>query len=971
MTKRSIALRWAAVLTVVIAGLCVLPYVHVKDDALDLLPGDAVKQDIRLLQRMGLVDRLFITLQRPVTMEASRFQQAVSRFAEELRKSGRCRFVLARLPVDSDRQLFSTLHASLPLLLDQQDLQRVRERIEPAALAKSMEQLFSMLNSPAGIAMKQRIQQDPLGLTTLVLQKLEYLRSEFSMRLQDGFFVSEDGHSYLLLAESKGSLTASDTADELAALLRSIADDTLPSDSSMRIIGSLPHTQANSRIIKNDLRWLVPTASILLVALLGFTLRNIRALVVFAIPFLAASPAIALASLYHSQLSRLALGFGVVLLGIGVDFSVHLYLALRWEKGTPAEILARMRRPILFASLTTVGVFMVLLFSQVSSHRQMALLALSGIVLAVLFAWLLIPTIAGTAEGKDVTWRGIKWAKPGGRKSVPLIILWLMLMVAGLLAWPQLRYNGDLRVLDVQDEKVVGDEKIFKATWGEKGEQAFVLAQADTMTELLDQNFRVYERLVQHGATSFQSFAPILPGPEAQGKNLAGWQNFWQTHMDEFRQSFSEAALARGFSDTAFQPFFSWLEKTPQTLEPEQLLDGALRPLLMSLLKIPGTSVSDDRYLALTTVKISQKSEPLLKSLGEQADAITVLSNSSWKATVERQLRHDIVSLSLIAGLVIIILVGIQFRNPVQIVAVLAPVLAALAAMSLFCFFSGSSLNTMHLIMGIMVIGLSVDYGIFIVCSVLGEQSRVSFQAVSICAASSLIGFGVLAFGHHPALHSLGVTVLVGIGVAWPTAVWISPAILDIFSFWKKGLIAVVVLLGLGGCASVPVPTISFTSARILPDEGLLKMQISSWGKERFNGLLGIQQESTMLSFVILDPSGLTLAQARVDMENGGNIIFSSGVLKDSSLVPFLATALRRLQQVLPKGSACLDDGMRRLCREDADMQGMRESFGPLTIWRSRIKQTTTSENVYYYTQPWLGLELTVTSVEGKDDVEK
>jgi uncharacterized protein len=80
--------------------------------------------------------------------------------------------------------------------------------------------------------------------------------------------------------------------------------------------------------------------------------------------------------------------------------------------------------------------------------------------------------------------------------------------------------------------------------------------------------------------------------------------------------------------------------------------------------------------------------------------------------------------------------------------------------------------------MSIMVIGLSVDYGIFIVCSKLEGHSDISFFAVSICAASSLIGFGVLAFAQHPALHSLGVTVLVGIGAAWPTAMLVSPVIL-------------------------------------------------------------------------------------------------------------------------------------------------------------------------------------------------
>jgi len=49
---------------------------------------------------------------------------------------------------------------------------------------------------------------------------------------------------------------------------------------------------------------------------------------------------------------------------------------------------------------------------------------------------------------------------------------------------------------------------------------------------------------------------------------------------------------------------------------------------------------------------------------------------------------------------------------------------------------------------------------------------------VSMCAVSTLSGFGVLTLAEHPALHTLGATVLVGIGAAWPTALWVTPAIL-------------------------------------------------------------------------------------------------------------------------------------------------------------------------------------------------
>jgi predicted exporter len=99
-----------------------------------------------------------------------------------------------------------------------------------------------MLNSPTGIALKKQVQLDPLGLTTLALEKLNHLRSEHSMRIEDGFFMSRDGRSCLLVAESRDSLTNSQTALTVQKLLHAAYAESLAAGVQARIIGSLPHT---------------------------------------------------------------------------------------------------------------------------------------------------------------------------------------------------------------------------------------------------------------------------------------------------------------------------------------------------------------------------------------------------------------------------------------------------------------------------------------------------------------------------------------------------------------------------------------------------------------------------------------------------------------------------------------------------------------------------------------------------------
>lgn len=778
MRAGAVLWRWGVAGLIVLLGLLAIGDLRLKEDAVDLLPGEAVRGDIRQLQRLGLVDRVFITLSVSENAGDPRqvkkaLEESAAGLGAAMSESGHFSYVLARLPAGYENALFLSLQRSLPALLDHQDRRRLLEMTTPAGIEAGLAKAFALLNGPGSMAMKRQVQQDPLAFTSLVLNKLNHLRADFALRLEDGFFLSRDGRSCLVAAESRRPLTNLQNALELQGFFDNVRRQ-LPPGVEMRLIGSLPHTLANSTKVKHDLQVLLPIASVLLLLLLLLTLRSLRALAVFVVPFLAAPPAIALTRMIHGELTGLALGFGIVLLGIAVDFSVHLYLALEKGAGEPRQVYKEVAKPMAFAATTTLAVFVVLLFSEVASHRQMALLALFGVIIAFALTWLVIPTVAvakKTPAGAGHWWPG---RRLGTWPRLPLLGTWVLLLVAGAMSWPHLRYNGDLRSLDVPDAGVIADERHFAATWGGGGEQAFVVAEGKDLAEALDGNSRVAAFLKEKHFSSYQSFAPLMPGPATQEKNLEAWRQLWDEIRPQFELQLRAAAKARGFTDQAFAPFFAWLDQAGQVVKPETFLDGPLQPLFASMLK----KADDGGYLAMTTVAVDGDTLPTLLGFAKGEPGIAVLAALKWRAEVERLLRHDIVSLSLAAALAIIAIVTAQFRSGRAVLAVLAPVLAALAAMLLYCRLTDGQLNMMHLIMGIMVIGLCVDYGIFVVCGELRPGGEGTERAVAICALSTLIGFGVLAFAEHPALHALGITVLVGIGAALPTALLVSPALL-------------------------------------------------------------------------------------------------------------------------------------------------------------------------------------------------
>lgn len=798
MNSRDCIIRWSLVFVISLIGLFFALRVNLNENALDLLPGAAVKGDLEQLTKMGLVNRLVITLtvrEGGGLAKEERFRslkENMSRLGEELAKDDQFSFVLWRLDSSVQGAAVEYVDKYLPLILEPEDYSEISSRINRKGVESSLTEAFSLLNSPAGIGLKQRIQSDPLTLSLLGLAKMEYLRHDFSIALDEGYLMSKDGRSCLLISESNRSLTDSSEASKVEKSLQQVYERALDSKVEARIIGTLPHTLANARTVQQDLKRLLPSAAIVLVLLLGITLKSVRGIGVFGVPLLAAIPAVGLTSVVYGQMSGIALGFGIVLLGIGVDFGIHLYLALVRENGTIKERIGTVRQPVLYATLTTSAVFILLHFSNVDSHRQMATLALSGIVLSVLYSWLLIPTLAPKGrlrrgEGnKSISQTTENTVQPQGARV--LLVVWGGLLIAGVLTWPSLEYNGDLRLLDVPDERVRADESFFRETWGTTEDQSFILVDG-TLEEALEKNSLVYRWLTQNNFHKFQSIAPLLPGAASRKENLHRWLEFWEDKKRLLKDSFMEVGGTLGFRNEAFTPFWERLDSENITLDSEQIISGQLHPIFGSMLKRQGegqgeagTTDREKNYLVMTTLSGEPGRIEALSRVTTAVAGATLVANSKWRAEVERLLRLDVLFLSSLAGLVIVVLVSLQFREIRAVFGVLAPVLSALSAMSVFCYITDGHLNMMHLIMGIMVIGLSVDYGIFRVCSHYNTYSGHSSNGVagvSICAASSLVGFGVLVFANHPALHALGITVMVGIGFAWPTAIYITPLFLS------------------------------------------------------------------------------------------------------------------------------------------------------------------------------------------------
>ena len=122
-----------------------------------------------------------------------------------------------------------------------------------------------------------------------------------------------------------------------------------------------------------------------------------------------------------------------------------------------------------------------------------------------------------------------------------------------------------------------------------------------------------------------------------------------------------------------------------------------------------------------------------------------------------------------------IIVLLIALRSPKHVIKVLLPVAIALildtALLSMW-----QRLSLFHLVSLLLVIGISLDYSLFINRpGVDWEERSRTLHSLTVCLASTVVVFGLLALSEIPVLKAMGSTVVIGVTSGYVTALALAP----------------------------------------------------------------------------------------------------------------------------------------------------------------------------------------------------
>lgn len=767
---------WLVVVLFLLTLLCVwqLSSLQLEENISALLPDGSsqVAQDFQLLQQAPFARKLVINLRASEEVETGQLLAATERLRDAL-PSELFENAISGPGKQLGAVLLNQLGAYLPLLADADDLQRLSERLTAEEIDRWLQIALAQLLQPQGIALKEKIRRDPLGFESLALQKLRYLNPVPEVRLEQGHFLSRDGRNSLILAETTIAITDSQGSKKLLDAFAS-AVQLLPPGINAELVSGHAYTLANATVIQQDMTRVLIASGVGVLLLFLIFLRSRRALFVYLLPLFSFAAALLAVAACYEQVSGITIGFGAVLLGITIDYGLHVYFALCKGDASRQELLRAVSRPVLFGALTSLAAFSVLLWSELPGQRQLALFAMAGIATALFLALFFLPHMLGKERESGHIFR------PPSRRHLytrmPLLrngvlATWFLVTILAAMQMQQLSINGDLRRLSYQSDRLQQNEADLTGAWGNMRGRALVFASGENLQLALQRNEQVWQLLKAESPAGIVSLAPLLPAQTTQLRRLSLWRDFWSQRRAQVEELLIARGQAYGFSAAAFAPFWAQIEQPPLSLGIEQLQQLGLQDLLKDLLL-----VDENGY---QVISLLPDNPAMIESLEERlatVPGIVVVSQGRFGRQLSSEIAADFSRFIISAGLVVILLLVLLFRRLSDILLAILPVLTGLLVMFGGMAWLGLELNLFNVVASILIIGLGVDYGIFMVCHGQQEEELASSRAVLVSGLTTLVGFGSLVLAEHPALHSIGLTVLLGISAAVPTAVLVIPA---------------------------------------------------------------------------------------------------------------------------------------------------------------------------------------------------
>lgn len=755
------------------AGLFALTW----NNSLELmLPKDSdVAEMVHFLGGSEMAGKVLLSFTRdPSQCSLERLLEVTDEFASQLDSDQISKVVNGFAETQMIEDVFFFMQRA-PELLGPKDHETLLEMTSEAEIERTLRSKYLELMRPQGSFFSTLFQQDPLSIQTVIQKKLQRLSNSFGydVQLVQGRVVSSDQLHALMILDTPVSFSDYVQSRILIEFLEAKIK-TLPQGVTADLMCSHTHTVSNQAVVERDIQVTLSIAGFAFFVLFVLYFRDFRAGLIFALPLGAVLLAGNFAAWVIGSMSPMVMGLGSVIVGIAVDYGIHIYTAIRQTQDVRRAI-REVTKPLLVGALTTLCVFMAFLASSIPAYQHLAWFAFFGLTIALFGAMVLLPVYITPRPLVASIKSGSVCSK---KQATDRTVIFLVLLLIGIWGSTGSSFESDISQLDGTAQIYTDQEENFQRDWGHGREgQVLAVVRGENLEEALEQNDTLYASLREDvNEDALANFSVVWKSAKERQKNVDRWNQFWSDErIGQVKTIMAKKGEPYDFAPDAFDPFWEGIKYS---------FSGSSLPTentLYSQFYERFVQHREGEVSLVTLLGDSEENLAILSRVKEDLPGLMIIAKRYFSERMTALYSQEVLRVVFVALVLVIVSCLAILRNIRMTVFSLVPVAAALISILAVMSWSGHPLNVANLMACIVVIGLCIDYGVFVVYAQSEKLDVGTTTAVTLSAGTTLVGAGSLLFAQHPTLFYVGSTVVIGITAGYLACMLVIPALCTLF----------------------------------------------------------------------------------------------------------------------------------------------------------------------------------------------
>lgn len=562
---------------------------------------------------------------------------------------------------------------------------------------------------------------------------------------------------------------------ELEALVSASADEFSAAYPGFEVLyhGFVIEGAFNSGQIKKDIFWTTGISLLLICLLIGISFKGRWTLAQMLLPVLYGT-FFSLACMYFlkGSLSLIALGIGAIVLGVAISYCLHVITHYKFMHDVET-VIREQAKPVCLGCITTVGAFMGLLLTSSELLHDFGIFASLALAGTTFFSLAFLPQFFGGNPDKNEKVFSVvnRINSYPLDRNVPVVVIVVLVCLVCIFTSRKVRFDSDLNNIGYKEPKVVRSMQLYNEKINGSHFQAYYASlSTDLDSAILGSRklARLLDSLKKAGDIySFSSSEGLLVPRSEQEANIRRWKEYWTPDRVSYVYGLlKKESAAGGWNLGGFDIPETFRLMAESDFEPQSLYDAGVIPEALMCNFVERT---DSGWLVFTEVKMDEERKMEIFEKIDKGGNTIAMDPFYYTGDMVEIVRDDFNKVLLVSSIFVFLVLLLSFRSLIVAgIAFLPMMLSWYVVQGIMAIF-GIEFNLINIMISTFVFGIGVDYSIFVIAGLINKNRYRSYRLLT-CHKAAIFFSGIilmivtssLLFATHPAIHSIGVSTIIG-----------------------------------------------------------------------------------------------------------------------------------------------------------------------------------------------------------------